>query len=259
MRKVINNWTKKGQILNKTLPTQNRSIILVHGFVGSPYDMKPLADVLADKGYRVVIPLVPGQTSSSKILARGGYTPQDYVNSLQKIVDNEIKQTGLLPSLVGFSMGGATSTIVATEGKIYKLALIAPFFELTKNHTLYTNIASRIKHYIPVILKLSKGKINYKDGKKQYFPGSYFISLSAYYQLSKLGQLAKLRAADIDIPAIIIGSHNDEVASFKVTKDLFEGHQHVEIIDYPNSNHILLYDYDKEGCIQRLVEFLTQN
>ena len=42
--------------------TGNRAIgvLLVHGFTGSPASMKPWAQALADEGYAVEVPLLPG-------------------------------------------------------------------------------------------------------------------------------------------------------------------------------------------------------
>ena len=35
-------------------------VLLVHGFTGSPASMKPWAQALADQGYAVEVPLLPG-------------------------------------------------------------------------------------------------------------------------------------------------------------------------------------------------------
>ncbi|NDF43604.1 MAG: hypothetical protein EB137_03350, partial [Actinobacteria bacterium] len=38
-------------------------VILVHGFTGSPASMRPFANFLNKKGYRVTVPLIPGHGS----------------------------------------------------------------------------------------------------------------------------------------------------------------------------------------------------
>lgn len=100
-----NDWLVSPQILNPETNTVNRSVILIHGFVGSPFDLKPLAKPLCDKGFRVVIPVVPEQTKETPILKRGKYTPDNYIKWLSKIVNTETKLLNKKPYLVGFSMG----------------------------------------------------------------------------------------------------------------------------------------------------------
>ena len=56
--------------MNPETPTPKETIILVHGFTGSPYDYRTLAESLRDSGYRVVIPVVPGQTKATLVYRR---------------------------------------------------------------------------------------------------------------------------------------------------------------------------------------------
>lgn len=236
-----------------------KTIILIHGFVGSPYDFKPIAQPLANQGFRVVIPIMPGQTSNDDLLYRSRYTPSFYLNFFKDIVEKERTKTGGKPYLIGFSMGGAISTLLAAEGIIDKLALISPFYSLTIRHDQLTKLSNLIKNIIPAFPKFVKGKINYPLGKKQYQPGSYWVSTGAYYQLSLLGQFASTNVSRIQIPTIIFASPNDEVASFKKTKELYKNHSTATLYEYPNSNHILLFDYDSEKIISKIINFFTSD
>jgi len=38
----------------------DRGVLVLHGFTGSPHSMRPLAESLADRGYAVELPLLPG-------------------------------------------------------------------------------------------------------------------------------------------------------------------------------------------------------
>src|SRR3954463_14854829 len=48
--------------------------LLVHGFTGSPASMKPWAQSLADQGYAVEVPLLPGHGTRWQDLNRAGWT-----------------------------------------------------------------------------------------------------------------------------------------------------------------------------------------
>src|SRR5438045_2046546 len=49
-------------------PGNRTGVLLLHGFGGSPVEVQPLALSLADKGYTVDVPLLPGH----------GTTPRDF-------------------------------------------------------------------------------------------------------------------------------------------------------------------------------------
>ena len=99
-------WLYVSQELNPSNTPAGRTVILVHGFVGSPFDLKPLAVKLAETGFRVVVPALPGQMIQSYSSETPVYTPDFYTNWLEEIVEKETKKSGKKPYLVGFSMCG---------------------------------------------------------------------------------------------------------------------------------------------------------
>ncbi|MFC1895360.1 alpha/beta hydrolase [Thermodesulfobacteriota bacterium] len=254
-----NDWLISSQVLNPEANTRNRSVILIHGFVGSPFDFKPLAEPLCNKGFRVVIPVVPEQTKATPAFKRGKYTPEKYIKWLSEIVDDETKLFNKKPFLAGFSMGGALSTVVAARGTVDKLVLLAPFYSLPNANDLLWAVSRVLRWGIPVVPKFTRGKINDPEGYKRYAPGSYAISLNAFRELQELAVVAKESIEMISIPVLILGSPHDEVASFSVTKELFGSKSNTSIREFPESNHILLYDFDHRQIIQNILEFLIND
>lgn len=250
-------WLTASQIIKPNGNLKGRSVILVHGFVGSPLDFKPLAKPLSEEGFRVVIPVVPEQTDKTPILKRGAYTTQKYIHWLTKIVAEETLINSKKPYIVGFSMGGALATIVADYGLVDKVVLISPYYSLPTANGLIWNIAKATKWFVPCIPKFINGKINDDEGYKDYTPGSYCISVKAFCRLQELASIARNSVSGISSPVLIIGSPNDEVASFELTKKLFKNKLNTEIIEFPKSNHILLYDYDQKEIIQKILSFLN--
>ena len=250
-------WIVSSQELHPAGPAVERSIILIHGFVGSPFDYRPVAERLRKRGFRVVIPLVPGQMRSSLAYKRGDYTPRFYVDWLAGLVDLETKHFDKKPYLVGFSMGGALCTVVASMGRVDKLVLLAPFYSLPYANDLLWNLSKGLKWVIPLVPKVAKGRINDPEGYGRYAPGSMIVSLRAFNRLEELAALARQRAPNIVIPTLVLGSPNDQVASFVLTKEIFALQANVGFIEYPRSNHVLLYDYDCEEVMESMIGFLT--
>ncbi|MDP8206597.1 MAG: alpha/beta fold hydrolase [Candidatus Electryonea clarkiae] len=249
-------WLIETQILEPDSIVHDHSVILVHGFAGSPFDFKQLAGEIRDKGFRVVVPMMPGQGRTISAYQRGNYDPEFYVAWLKDIVRKETESTGNKPYLVGFSMGGTISTIIASEDLVARLVLLSPFFSLPKSNSLI-RISSRIvSNVVPITPKRGRGRINEPEGYRDYTPGSFIISFAAFEQLQRLAVMAGKQVEQIDIPVMIAASSGDVTASFEQTFHLFEPKPNVTFMKYDRSNHILLYDYDKEIVTSKILEFL---
>jgi len=253
---IQNDWVVADQELNPLSQPGKRSVILVHGFVGSPFDYKPLAEELRKEGFRVIAPVSPCQNRTIMAYNRGAYTSEMYIDWLSNIVEQEKELFGKKPYLVGFSMGGALSTIIASRGIVEKLVLIAPFYSLPIANDGIAQAAGLLKYFIPIIPKISKGKINDPSGYDRYMPGSNIISLHAFQKLGELAKSAHNCVEKIDVPVLVVGSPNDRVASFEHTLKLFRSHPNSKIIDFPASDHIILYDYDHNQAVREITGFL---
>lgn len=253
-------WVSTDRIVPPTGPARGRSVVLVHGFVGSPRDFTPLYEPLAAAGFRVVAPLVPGQTKACPAGERGDFTPKILVEWLRGIIAQETAISGRPPFLVGFSMGGALSTIVAAEGRVERLVLIAPYYRLTTAHDIITMLAGPVGAIAPLlpVPPIAMGRINDPEGDRQNYAGSWIISIPAFRQLHQVSLWAKGVAFDIDVPTLVLMSPNDEVASFDAMKETIGRVPQAEYRLYPRSNHILLWDYDREAAAAAAVEFLTR-
>jgi carboxylesterase len=250
-------WLTCHQELGAPASTGVQSVLMLHGFAGSPCDFGELPQLLASQGYRVLVPVLPGQTRSSPIIKRGSYSPEFYMEWAKNLLETEEQKTGKKPVLIGFSMGGALATQVAAEGYGSRLVLVAPYFSLTSHNDFIFDVARIIRWIIPAIPKWKRGMINSDSGYSGYTPGTWAISLSAFCNLQELAIQAQDTAQEISIPVLIIGSHNDKVASFSITKNVFQDMQNVMFSEYHRSNHIILHDYDKEDATETIIDFLN--
>src|SRR5262245_711402 len=75
-------WLNSTQVLPAPTGTPPVSAILLHGFGGTPRDFLMLAERLAGQGFRVVVPAIPDQLSTSFAYGRGSLTPDQYCDWL---------------------------------------------------------------------------------------------------------------------------------------------------------------------------------
>jgi esterase/lipase len=253
-----NEWLIKEQILEADSSALNKTIILVHGFAGSPFDYKPIAQQLCDAGFRVVIPVIPGQGREELSFKRGKKEPEFYVDWLRDIVINETDKNGEKPYLMGFSMGGTLATIIASEDLVDRLVLLAPYYELPTANGFICGGSWVLKFIAPVVPKAGRGKINSKEGYREYTPGTFIISLPAFEKLQDLAKLAVEKVDLVAIPTFIATSKGDVTASFQRTTELYSDKSNVTILELEKSNHILLYDYDRNLVIESVLNFVTE-
>lgn len=252
-------WNYKSKILLPDPFTTSRSVILIHGFIGSPFDLKPVACHLVERGFKVVIPALAGQTFRTNPFHRKKYSKTYYIDWLRRIIDKEAAATGRKPFLLGFSMGGSLATIAAAEGSVDKLVLIAPFYKLANISDRIWQVSRTIAPIIPFVPKISKGRINSKKGYQKYLPGSWLVSTGAFNILGDLAMEARMAAGKINVFCKVFLSDNDKVADSEMTKQLFADRKNVDLIFENRANHILTYDYGADNIIEEIGLFFRSD
>lgn len=109
------------------LPGGDTAVLLIHGFPGSPAEMRPLAAVLHDAGYTVRGPLLPGFGPDLATLEQRA--PQEWVNTAIAHATALRAGHGRVV-LGGLSMGGAVALQAAARLDYDGLLLVNPFWRL---------------------------------------------------------------------------------------------------------------------------------
>ena len=151
--------------------------LLVHGFPGTPADMRPLASVLTGAGWDVDAPLLPGfgpqiVTLPNRRHAEWCDTVAERVHSLRTEHDRVI--------VVGHSLGAAVSVLAAQREMADGYALLAPFWRF----------GGPVTHLLWPLLRLFLGR--WRPLKRSDFSDERI----------RLGLLAVIPDLQLDDPAV---------------------------------------------------------
>ena len=98
-------------------------VLVLHGFTGNPSSLRPLADYLADDGFTVSLPRLPGHGTSVADMMTTSWA--DWTGAALTAYDDLAGRTARV-AVVGLSMGGGLSAYVAQRREVGAVVFINP-------------------------------------------------------------------------------------------------------------------------------------
>jgi carboxylesterase len=227
-----------------------RGALVLHGFTGNPQSMRGLAMALADAGFTVEMPLLPGHGTAVADMVPTRW--EDWSAAAEAAyLDLAARCDGVVVS--GLSMGGSLSVWLAQRHpEIAGIAVVNP-------------LVSPPTELMPLVTEML-------DGGMETMPGiGSDIALegsveSAYPEVplaaaqSLFGAAAEIEAGleSVTCPVLLFSSPQDHVVP-PVNSDLLASRAKgpVERIVLERSFHVATLDYDKDEIEARTVEFAT--
>lgn len=227
--------------------------ILVHGFPGTPAEMRPMAEILHAEGWTVEGVLLPGFGSEIESLPKRRWS--EWAAMVKHTVITH-RRTGQPLMLVGHSMGGALSLTVAAQTPVHALILTAPFSAL--DNALFTMLPV-LRVIFPEIkpfrlLKLDFNNPEVRAGIRNFMPDidlddpetqalirEYRLPLALFDQVRQVGKAGQRAASRIKAPTLILQGLEDELVRPANTRRLvssFGGP--VQYVEMPGEHNINL-------------------
>lgn len=235
--------------------------LLVHGFAGSRKDFANLGELLARAGCRVRLDRLPGHGTSPEDMERT--TPDDLVRHVEEQM-KRARQEYEKVILVGFSMGGAISTIVAAREPPDRLVLIAPCYAVTPQWFYFSSPEAWNRRVSSFVRWIPKSQATIQVNRKAARPALYSygrIPTSAVNTLSELGERARQPEllGSITMPVLMLHSPSDFAASQEASEQAFaslgsEDKRYVRVNE--RNNHHLLHDWDRDQVKSEIMAFL---
>jgi esterase/lipase len=198
--------------------------LLVHGFPGTPAEMRGLGQALHQAGWTVQGLLLPGFGADLSTLADRRY--EDWLGAIEDALHN-LRQAHAPLLLVGYSMGAALSTAVAVRDKVDGLIVLAPF--VWQDPPLQRCFGWLVRPFLPRYFRpfrlfdlsnpqarrfLAKlmPQLDLDDLQVQEQLRQVEVPLTLFDQVRKAGQLALQSAPRLAVPTLVVVGKRDELA-----------------------------------------------
>lgn len=231
-------------------PGNEVGCLLIHGFTGSPGEMRPLGEHLATAGYTVKGVLLPGHGTTVKDLACTRW-PDWY----EEVVKGywQLKEHCQQLFIIGLSMGGDLALHLAANEEFNGgvVSICAPIFLAKKKAYL----SPFLQYFIRYSPKKNYGSKNYQS----FWYDQYPISCTA--SLVKMLKVIKKELGAIKNPALIIQSTLDKTVDPKSAEYIYENIASTskELYWLNKSGHIATLDSEREKVFSLITEFINHN
>jgi carboxylesterase len=223
-------------------------VVLSHGFTGSPHGLRAWAQSLAEAGFAVRMPLLPGHGTSWQELARTRW--QEWHGVLDEAY-LELDAGCDYVFAAGLSMGGALALRIAATRPVAGVIVVNPGLVIDDPRAPLAGI-------LKLVLKSTPAIANdiLKEGMDE---GAYpRTPVAAAHELNKMFKDTIRLLPRITAPVKAFRSTVDHVVSDSSLAVLRRGltHAPLDLVYLENSYHVATLDNDAHQIFQGSVEFI---
>jgi len=225
--------------------------LLIHGFTGTPQEMRRLGQFLNTQGWTVQGVLVAGHGTTEQELARTRW--QDWTRSVSEAMD-ELAGSCRQTFVIGQSVGGALALHLASHFPVSGVVAMATPLVTDLKLLCLARVVKAIRPY------RKKGPSNILDPESlktrvayQYWPNA------GNEQIVRFCRHLRDDLPEIRCPALLIHSRQDKTVSPEMMPRLYEllRSRQKTMVWLENSGHVVTEDYERDR-VYALVSDLVQ-
>ena len=242
-----------------------RAALCLHGFTGTPFEVRPIAEALAGQGFTTLAPILAGHCGTIAELAATGYP--DWLASAERGLAALLAESGGAPVMVaGFSLGGLLALRLARlhPDKIAALAIMAAPLRLGPLQAAGLRALSRLPRLLrwgPLHALPKTGGFDIVDEQMAARnPSLPAMPLEGAASLLTLGQIVRDDLPQIKTPILVAHGARDHTVPFEDSLELCGtiGSAVIERLWLERSGHLLAIDVERRTLIDAVVRFFNQ-
>jgi len=250
-------------------------VVCVHGFTGTPSDMRPLGEALVQAGIAAHCPLLPGH--GDKPSALKGLSWHDWADAIH-MAFVRMQRTYAHVFVTGLSMGGLitlhlAASMTAGQASLGGICVLAAPAAINDPRVKLVRFARYVVpwHY-PLGLadfnnpavreELSRrvgSDVNLDDKRAQraIVKGAR-IPLGAIHELMVLNATVMRELPRVTVPALFVQGRKDRVVALDSADVLAagSGSREKQVVWLPNSGHVLPHQPDAPLLFERILAFI---
>lgn len=240
------------------LPNSRLGVLMLHGFTGSPIPVRPLGERIAEAGYQVELPLLPGHGTTPADLAGTRYA--DWYDDAGRVLDHLAAHTDRVV-VCGLSVGGT----IALDLAVRRAGVVAGVVTLN----------ALIRDPCPVLARPVRFAGRWVPALPRRWvrmppddvarPG---VGESAYRRVplaplrSLLDELPRIRSqlGELTAPLLVVRSLVDHVVdpadSLEILRSVGSEHRREMVCE--RSRHLVTLDHDATAVESAVLQFLAE-
>jgi len=229
-------------------------VLLIHGFTGSPPEMRLIGDFLHQRGFTVSGPLLPGHGTSVEDMNRCRWT--DWTEHVESALA-ELRADCETVFAAGLSLGAVLTMYLAIRHDLPGAVLYSPA-TWPANRLIY--LSPIMKYLIRRVRKSEKRDLTNPEAHLRLWSYDYDPGPAAY-ELLKLLLWVRPRLPRVTCPTLVIHSTLDRTIHPQSARRTFRriGASDKELITLHNSGHCLTVDSEWRLVAEKTLDFLLQH
>ncbi len=228
--------------------------LLLHGFTGTPQNVRPLADYLARRGLAVSAPRMPGHGTTVADLDKTG--PQDWLGAAEQAL-TELKERCSTVFVAGISLGGTLTLELARRHPELAgvVVMAAPVQAMEALQPLVDDPDRPVTVPAPWA---TVGVLTQDVG----VGGIAYLEMPLGALERGMGLMSQVREGlgDVTVPTLLIYGDADQVVDKANGPFVLEGIKAIDkrLLALPDSSHEVTLDVDRERVMVEVYDFIRE-
>lgn len=252
-------------------PARPRAALVLHGFTGTPFEVRPIAEALAQAGYAVAAPRLPGHGTTVEDLESTRWP--GWLSGAERALDELRARVGRAVGadakvrlfVVGFSLGGLLALMLARRRttELAAIAVLSPPLRLPRATAAAVRLVTRLPRFLRrgILRALPKRSYDVVDEEmRRHNPGLPVLPLAGVASLLELGGVVRAELPHIRTPALVAHGEHDRTVPIANGREVADrlGSSEIERCWLPRSGHLVGIDLDRSALIATILAFFDR-